>query len=73
MTAIRLAAHNAATLKLCIASAWLHGSISRGRAAELAVALGWKFDEIDKLKFAEELANEREAAKPPAASAEGGR
>ena len=61
-----LAAHDFKTLKLCIASAWLYGTISRGRAAELAKALGFPFKEVEDLKFAEErndvnVAGERNA------------
>ncbi len=50
----RIPAHDIATLKLCVASAWLHGSISAGRARELANALGCKPGEIEALKDAEE-------------------
>jgi hypothetical protein len=46
----RVMAHDIATLKLCIASAWLHGSISAGRARELAEALGCKPGEIEALR-----------------------
>jgi hypothetical protein len=49
-----LTRENEAGLKLCIASAWLYGSISRGRAAELARAMGWPFSAIENLKFVEE-------------------
>ena len=42
--------HDFQTLKLCIASAWLYESISRGRAEELAKSLGIQFFEIDDLK-----------------------
>ena len=50
----RFFAHDLATLKLCVAFAWLHGSISAGRAHELAEALGCKPGEIEALKAAEE-------------------
>jgi hypothetical protein len=46
----RVMAHDLATLKLCVASAWLHGSISATRARELAEALGCKPGEIEALK-----------------------
>jgi hypothetical protein len=48
------------SLILCIASAWLHGTISRGRAAELAKTLGVEFSVVENLKFREEV--EKEAA-----------
>ena len=50
----RIPVHDIATLKLCVASAWLHGSISGGRARELANALGCKPGEIEALRDAEE-------------------
>ena len=42
------------SLILCIASAWLHGTISRGGAAELAKTLGVAFSVVENLKFREE-------------------
>jgi hypothetical protein len=57
---IQISGENLRGLKLCIAGAWLFGSISRGRAHELARALGMTGDEIDNLKFVEERAAERE-------------
>lgn len=56
----RLTKGEADTLKLCIAGAWLHGTISRGRAAEMARALGWEPEEIENLKYLEECAEEAE-------------
>ncbi len=50
----RITAHDIATLKLCVASAWLHGSISASRAHELAEALACKPGEIEALRDAEE-------------------
>lgn len=55
---IRVPAHDQATLKLCIASAWLHETISGGRARELVYMLGWDFAEIEDLRAAEERADE---------------
>jgi len=48
------------SLMLCIAGAWLYGSISRGRAHELAKALGKTAKDIDNLKFVEERNRELE-------------
>lgn len=52
------------TLKLCIASAWLLGSISRGRVAEVAQELGFRLDEIENLKIIEAAQHERELDEP---------
>lgn len=41
------------TIKLCIASAWLHGSISAGRVHELEKSLDMAIGEIGKLKVIE--------------------
>lgn len=48
------------TLKLCIASAWLFGSISRGRVAEVAHELGFHIEEIENLKIIEAAHHEKE-------------
>ena len=48
-----VAPHNWHTINLCIASAWLHGSISGGRVRELCRSLGIKHDEIDSIRAAE--------------------
>jgi hypothetical protein len=62
-----LAPHDEAGIKLCIAGAWLYGTISRGRAAELARAMGWPFEQIENLKFVEERENERHRSAEPTA------
>ncbi|MBV9748988.1 MAG: hypothetical protein JO157_09245 [Acetobacteraceae bacterium] len=49
----RIPAHDVATLKLCVASAWLHGSISAGRAHELAEVLACEPGEIEALRALE--------------------
>ena len=59
-TTARIAKHNVDTLMLCGAGAWLYGSISHGRARELAKVLGRTTDEIEGLKYTEELQKERE-------------
>jgi hypothetical protein len=41
------------SLMLCIAGAWLYGTISGGRARELAKALGRTAKDIEDLKFVE--------------------
>jgi hypothetical protein len=48
------------SLMLCIAGAWLYGTISRGRAHELAKALGKTAKDVDDLKFVEERLREAE-------------
>ena len=50
----RIPAHDVETLKLCLAGAWAHGTISRRRALELARSCGWDDGEIEVLKIAEE-------------------
>lgn len=67
---INLSKHDKATFKLCIASAWLHGSISGARARELAPILGMTAKEIEDLKFieAEHQERERESKRAPAAT-----
>lgn len=42
------------SLMLCVAGAWLYGTISAGRARELAKALGHTAADIEDLKFIEE-------------------
>ena len=42
------------SLMLCIAGGWLYGTISAGRARELARALGHTAKDIEDLKFVEE-------------------
>ena len=56
----RIAKHNVDTLMLCVAGAWLYGSISHGRARELAKVLGRTTEEIEGLKYTEERQKERE-------------
>ena len=52
--ALSLAAHDLASLKLCVTSAWVHGFISIGRAHELAEVLGCKPGELEALIAIEE-------------------
>jgi hypothetical protein len=52
--------HDARSLMLCVAGAWLYGTISAGRARELAKVLGHTAADIENLKFVEE--RNREAA-----------
>ena len=42
------------SLMLCVAGAWLYGTISPGRARELAKSLGHTAEDIENLKFVEE-------------------
>ena len=56
---ITIAAHDVRSLMLCIAGAWLYGTISPGRARELAKALGHTAADIENLKFVEERNRER--------------
>jgi hypothetical protein len=51
------------SLMLCVAGAWLYGTISGGRARELAQALGRTAQEVENLKFVEQCAAEAEAQK----------
>jgi hypothetical protein len=48
------------TLMLCIGGAWLYGTISGGRARELAKALGRTVAQLENLKFVEERDKEQE-------------
>lgn len=50
----RIPGHDVDTLKLCVAGAWAHGTISRGRAFELARSCGWDTADLEILKNAEE-------------------
>ena len=52
--------HDIDTLMLCIAGAWLYGTISGGRGRELAISIGRTAVELEQLKFVEERAAERE-------------
>lgn len=54
MTAVLISSDVRNTLALCIASAWLLGSISRGRASEIASALMISMADIENLKIVEE-------------------
>jgi hypothetical protein len=54
--------HDVDTLMLCLAGAWLYGTISGGRARELARALERTADELERLRFVEQRAKERETA-----------
>ena len=65
MKTIQISDGDYRTLKLCIAGAWLYESISRGRAHELARAIGATAQEIDNLKFVEDRNREEEAATSP--------
>ena len=49
------------SLMLCVAGAWLYGTISGGRARELAKVLGHTAADIENLKFVEER-NKEEAS-----------
>ncbi len=57
-----VARHDVETLMLCIAGAWLYGTISHGRARELARVLGWTAEDVESLKFVEERNKEAERA-----------
>ena len=46
------------SLMLCVAGAWLYGTISPGRARELAKVLGHTAADIENLKFVEERKRE---------------
>ena len=46
------------SLMLCVAGSWLYGTISAGRARELAKALGHTAADIENLKFVEECKRE---------------
>lgn len=48
------------TLKLCIAGAWLYGTISGGMAREIAKIFGMTAEEIEDLKFIEATQKEKE-------------
>lgn len=50
----RIPAHDVETLKVCVAGAWAHGTISGGRARELARSCGWDQNELEILKISEE-------------------
>ena len=52
--------HDVDTLMLCIAGAWLYGTISGGRARELARSLGRTAEDVENLKFAERREAERD-------------
>jgi len=56
----QLVKHDVDTLMLCIAGAWLFGTISGGRARELADRLGRTAADIENLKFAERREAERD-------------
>ena len=51
---LTIAVHDVRSLMLCVAGAWLYGTISPGRARELAKALGHTAADIENLKFVEE-------------------
>ena len=51
---LTIAAHDVRSLMLCVAGAWLYGTISPGRARELAKVLGHTAADIENLKFVEE-------------------
>ena len=46
----RIPAHDVETLKLCVAAAWFHGTISIGQAYELAGTLRCSHSEMDALR-----------------------
>ena len=46
----RIPVHDIETLKLCVAAAWFHGSISACRAYELGRTLRCPHSEIDALQ-----------------------
>ena len=52
--------HDIDTIMLCIAGAWLFGTISGGRARELARSLGRTAEDVENLKFAERREAERD-------------
>lgn len=56
---LTIAAHDVRSLMLCVAGAWLYGTISPGRARELAKALGHTVADIETLKFVEERNREK--------------
>ena len=49
-----IAKRDVKSLMLCVAGAWLYGTISAGRARELAKSLGHTTADIENLKFVEE-------------------